>query len=116
MKFEKSENWVPNGTYWRVTSDYFHWGPWSRTKTRAAIQWLLNLKLWYELRRPILRLYRYGQAKCLVCGKSCYHPVMRARYCSFDCAAYDGALKDPKKSWVMFGTIKLPKQHHESRR
>lgn len=63
---------------------------------------------------PIIRFYRYMQRRCLVCGTrhirvSGKSPLSLRnwdlRYCSIECAAYDKALVDPRKSWILFGTL-----------
>jgi hypothetical protein len=58
--------------------------------------------------------------QCIVCGRALAdYPIYTCpdftRYCSLECAAYDQALKDPKKSWVLFGSLVPPKRHHEAR-
>lgn len=69
----------------------------------------------YHLAWPIIRLWRWLHERCIVCGVQTYSPKFGAyRYCSLECAAYDQALKDPRRSWVLFGTVKTPKPHFEA--
>lgn len=65
--------------------------------------------------RPFIRAWRWVFQDCIVCGSFIsVHENVHYRYCSLECAAYDGALKEPKKSWVLFGTLKKPKRHFEA--
>lgn len=77
---------------------------------------LMMRRLWRWITIPFIRHYRHTCMDCLVCGRYVGfsgHTTRQYRYCSLECAAYDGALKEPRKSWVLFGTIKEPKRHHE---
>ena len=74
-------------------------------------------RLWRWITIPFIRHYRHTVGACLVCGNDAGfngYTMRRYRYCSLECAAYDGALNDPKKSWVLFGTIMEPKRHYEA--
>lgn len=74
---------------------------------------VLCLMAWEQIvkvRIPFVRAARWCWGECLVCGRT----VGRYRYCSLECSAYDGSLRDPKKSWVLFGTLKEPKRHYEA--
>ena len=122
MKLERSETWNTSRTAWRVTSWYFAWGPWCYSRREATVAWgKTNKSIFLEFfGMPFVRLWRWYQHHCLVCGRNvecrcllecnCGH----YRYCSLECAAYDEALKDPRKSWVLFGRLKEPKRHHEA--
>lgn len=64
-----------------------------------------------------VRAYRYVRRRCLVCGRSVGSSGQAAvvyRYCSIECMAYDGALKDHSKSRILTGKIVPPKPHHEN--
>ncbi|MGV0949277.1 MAG: hypothetical protein ACOYB3_01300 [Azonexus sp.] len=64
-----------------------------------------------KVRIPFIRLWRWCWGGCLPCGRMMGRGY---RYCSLECAGYDGALRNPKKSWVLFGTLIEPKRHYES--
>ena len=66
---------------------------------------------------PFIRRTRFVAGDCLVCGNDARfngHTMRPYRYCSLECASYDGALIDPKKSWVLFGAVMEPKRHYEA--
>jgi len=143
MKLELSLTWNTERPAWRVLSQMFHCGPWCYTRRNAWWEWLkgfdlkrnhlpadefglkwllfllpvvLALVLWEKATIPFKRLGRWLRYRCLVCGRDCSSPIPTPhyRYCSLECAAYDGSLKEPKKSRVLFGTIKEPKRHFEA--
>lgn len=135
MNLELSLTWNTSRPAWRVRSRTFHWGPWCYTRRNAWWEWLKGFDRTHQpkgefgLRRSLLllivvfgcvllktatvpfrRATRWCRGKCLVCGR---HVGRGYRYCSLECSAYDWALKDPKKSKILFGTIKEPKRHYE---
>ena len=144
MKLEYSTTWNTERPAWRVVSRAFHWGPWCYSRRDAWWEWLksfdtrrrgcskdefgmkwfvfilpcvMAVVCWGVFKIPFVRADRWLQNRCLVCGVSVATSGLRSsryRYCSLECAAYDGALKDQSKSWVLFGTLKLPKKHFES--
>ena len=62
----------------------------------------------------VRRVYRKIVVRCWVCGVKCRSdvpPYHAWRYCSLECAAYDGALKDPSKSSLWRGVCMAPKEH-----
>lgn len=139
MKMERSDTWAGNGQpVWRIQAKH-HWGPWCYSRRDAIWQWIKNwhrpndwgpglsitmlvcvlgIIIWETARKPFVRGWRWFAYKCVVCGRNCSNiPPARChyRYCSIECCAYDDALKDPKKSWVLFGTVHdHPKPHYEA--
>lgn len=92
-------------------------------KDEFGIRWLpfvMAAVLWEKATIPFKRAWRWFGHRCVVCGRDCSSLAgfitagHHYRYCSMECAAYDGALKEPKKSWVLFGTVKEPKRHFEA--
>jgi len=89
-------------------------------KDIAKLSWALFLVAMGVVAIPFQRGWRWFRHKCLVCGRNihpnCIRPQALAyhyRYCSIECAAYDGALRNPSKSCILIGTVKEPKRHHE---
>lgn len=124
MKLERSDTWSGTGKpVWRITSWYFPWGPWEYSRLAAISYWVW--KCWKPelpefMAMPFVRLSRWFNHKCLVCGRNVRCGCMlecdcHARYCSLECSGYDGALADPTKSHVLFGRVMEPKPHHEWR-
>lgn len=134
MKMERSDTWTGTGRpVWRIQAKH-HWGPWCHNRRDAIWQWLkgwhrpndwgpglsitmivcvIGIIIWETVRKPFIRLGRFVRGGCLVCSRKIGYGYYR--YCSIECCAYDGALKDPKKSWVLFGTVHdHPKPHYES--
>ena len=74
------------------------------------------MRLWTIIKTAVIRFIRHMENRCLVCGRDtrtwCRGNLYR--YCSLECAAYDGALSDPRKSRVLVGTIMKPKPHYEA--
>lgn len=116
---------------WRVTSWYFSWGPYCYTRREAIWKWINQIGLRGKgsfgefLSMPLVRLIRWSCFGCLTCGRSIRAStpwtdirvtsfLARYRYCSMDCASYDGALKEPKRSWILFGRLVDPKVRHDA--
>lgn len=60
------------------------------------------------------RAYRRLTRRCWVCGVHCHStmpPYQAWRYCSLECAAYDGVLHDLSKSSIWRGVCVAPKRH-----
>ena len=81
-----------------------------------VMPFVLVVVVWSKLTISCKRVWRWFNYQCVVCGRDCKGvvPACHYRYCSLECAAYDGALNTPSKSRVLFGTIKQPKQHYEN--
>ena len=58
-------------------------------------------KIYCNIRLNTVRVFRYLIKSCITCGRPNirHHYFDKTRYCSFDCAAYDGALG--KKSYII---------------
>ncbi len=116
MRIERSDTFGDRPA-WRVTSFYFCWGPYCYSRTATIWQWFVCIlpDIPGFLAMPFIRAVRWVDHACLVCGRSIIvHENLHHRYCSLECMAYDGALKDFKKSWVLYGRLTEPKRHHEA--
>lgn len=143
MKLELSLTWNTARPAWRVQSRMFHYGPWCYSRRNAWWEWLkgfdrrprdefglcwamfilpllLFVVLWNKATTPFKRAWRWFRYRCVVCGRDCSSlggfitAGHHYRYCSLECAAYDNALREPKKSRILFGTLKEPKRHFEA--
>lgn len=79
--------------------------------TLVIVASAMAIGTWEAVANPIIRATRWLRKGCLVCGRF----TNGWRYCSLECAAYDGCLKDERKSRILFGTVMSIKKHHESR-
>ena len=78
---------------------------------------MIRFMFWFEFKKifnPFIRIWRYIFSKCVVCGRF----SMKYRYCSIECACYDGtfSVKNEKinKPSLFFGHVSNYRKHWKS--